>query len=46
MPWVVSLERLKTRPALLVIALLVERAPVVPPEPIWRMPVLMVVVPE
>ena len=33
------------RVALLVMALLAERLPVVPPAPIWSVPALMVVVP-
>ena len=44
-PWVMALERLKTKAPLLVIALDVERLPVVPPAPIWSVPALSVVMP-
>ena len=37
--------RLKARVPLLVMALLAEREPVVPPAPIWSVPALMVVAP-
>ena len=44
-PCVRVFERLKASAPLLVIALDVERLPVVPPAPIWRVPALMVVAP-
>jgi hypothetical protein len=44
-PWVMVLFRLKASVALLMITLLEEREPVVPPLPIWRVPALIVVVP-
>jgi hypothetical protein len=42
---VIESLRLKTSVPLLVIALLEEMEPVVPPVPIWSVPALMVVVP-
>ena len=46
-PWVTASVRLKASvaPAEPVIALDGERAPAVPPEPIWSVPALMLVVP-
>ena len=44
-PWVMVSLRLKASVPLLVMALLVEREPVVPPFPIWSVPALIVVAP-